>query len=191
MVCFVSLRALCGFKPDLPQRTQSSTKGNHKLHVMNDLGFESGRADTSAMATTAVLRLTAQHVSHAVITAAMKVHTELGPGLLESTYTACLQYELNDAGYGSTVQVGLPVVYRGVKLELGYRMDLLVENLVVVEIKSVEAISPVHQAQVISYLERSGKSIGLLMNFNVVHLKDGIRRFVNGNGWREGQTLTH
>jgi GxxExxY protein len=93
---------------------------------------------------------------------------------------------MNSGGQGSTppVQVGLPVVYCGVKLELGYRMDLLVEDLVIVEIKSVEAISPVHQAQILSYLKLSGKSIGLLINFNVVHLKDGIRRFVNGTGWK-------
>jgi GxxExxY protein len=136
------------------------------------------------MATVPFHRLTAQQVSHTVITAAMKVHTELGPGLLESTYTACLQYELCQAGAQSATQVGLPVVYRGVKLELGYRMDLLAEDLVVVEIKSVEAISPVHQAQILSYLKLSGKSIGLLINFNVVHLKDGIRRFVNGTGWK-------
>jgi len=85
--------------------------------------------------------LSAQQVSHAVITAAMKVHTELGAGLLESAYAVCLQYELQIAGYNSALQVGLPVVYREVKLELGYRMDLVVEDLVVVEIKSVEAIS--------------------------------------------------
>jgi GxxExxY protein len=135
------------------------------------------------MATASVQRLTAQQVSHAVITAAMKVHTELGAGLLESAYAACLQYELKSAGYDSAAQVGLPVVYRGVKLEIGYRMDLLVENLVVVEIKSVDALSPVHHAQVILYLKLSGKSIGLLINFNVVHLKNGIKRFVNGTGW--------
>jgi GxxExxY protein len=137
------------------------------------------------MATAAVRRLSAHQVSHAVITAAMKVHTELGPGLLESTYTACLQYELDLAGIQSSTQVGLPVVYRGVKLEIGYRMDLLVEYLVVVEIKSVDGISPVHHAQILSYLKLSGKSLGLLVNFNVVHLKDGIKRFVNGEGWRE------
>jgi GxxExxY protein len=114
----------------------------------------------------------------------MKVHTELGPGLLESTYTACLQYELAAAGIRSAAQVGLPVVYRGVKLELGYRIDLLAEDLVVVEIKSVEAVSPVHHAQLISYLKLSGKSIGLLINFNVVRLKDGIKRFVNGTDWK-------
>ena len=88
-------------------------------------------------------------------------------------------------GVRSANQVGLPVVYRGTKLELGYRIDLLVEDLVVVEIKSVDAISPVHQAQVISYLKLSGKSIGLLINFNVLQLKDGIKRFVNGTGWKE------
>src|SRR5439155_15526436 len=113
-----------------------------------------------------------------VITAAMRVHTELGPGLLESAYTACLQYELNNTGFRSAAQVGLPVIYRGVKLELGYRMDLLQEDLVVV-IKSADAISLVHQAQILSYLKLSGKSLGLLINFNLVHLKDGIRRFVN------------
>jgi len=114
----------------------------------------------------------------------MRVHTELGPGLLESTYTACLRYELGQAGLRSATQVGLPVVYHGVKLELGYRIDLLVEELIVVEIKSVDAVSPVHHAQLLSYLKLSGKSIGLLINFNVVHLKDGIRRFVNGTGWK-------
>jgi GxxExxY protein len=136
------------------------------------------------MSTAPILKHTTQEVSHAVITAAMKVHTELGPGLLESTYGACLQYELGEAGFRAFAQVGLPVVYHGVKLELGYRMDLVVENRVVVEIKSVDAISPVHQAQIISYLKLSGKSVGLLINFNVVHLKEGIRRFVNGSGWR-------
>jgi GxxExxY protein len=136
------------------------------------------------MATAPIRRLTAQQVSHAVITTAMKVHSELGPGLLESTYAACLQYELNDVGYRCSAQVGLPVVYRAVRLDLGYRMDLVVEDLVVVEIKSVDAISPVHQAQILSYLKLSGKSIGLLINFNVIHLKDGIKRFVNGTGWK-------
>ena len=136
------------------------------------------------MATAPGYRLTAQQVSHAVITAAMKVHTELGAGLLESTYTACLQYELNAGGCRCLAQVGLPVVYRGVRPDLGYRMDLVVEDLVVVEIKSVDCISPVHQAQILSYLKLSGKSIGLLINFNVVHLRDGIKRFVSRTGWK-------
>jgi len=150
----------------------------------------SGSSDISeGMATAAIHRMTAQEVSHAIISAAMRVHSELGPGLLESAYQACLQHELHVAGFRSANQVGLPVVYRGVKLELGYRMDLLVEDLVIVEIKSVDAIAPVHQAQVISYLKLSGKSIALLINFNVVHLKDGIKRFVNGKGWKESPNL--
>jgi GxxExxY protein len=136
------------------------------------------------MATAPIGRSSANEVSHTIITAAMKVHSELGPGLMESTYTACLQHQLYEAGVRSVAQVGLPVVYHGVRLELGYRMDLLVEELVVVEIKSVEAVSPVHQAQLLSYLKLSGKSLGLLINFNVVHLKDGIRRFVNGTDWK-------
>src|SRR3954453_9093926 len=141
------------------------------------------------MATVPIRVTRSQHVSHAVITAAMTVHTELGPGLLESTYTACLQHELKQSGFLSATQVGLPVVYRGVKLELGYRMDLVVEDLVVVEIKSVDGISPVHQAQILSYLKLSGKSVGLLINFNVVHLRDGIKRFVNGTSWMDRPEL--
>ena len=136
------------------------------------------------MATLPVQKFTAQQISHAVISAAMRVHSALGPGLLESTYQACLQQELKKTGLQSEQQVGLPVVYDGVRLDVGYRIDLLVEDLVVVELKSVDAIAPVHQAQVLSYLKLSGKSIGLLINFNVAHLKDGIKRFVNGTGWK-------
>jgi GxxExxY protein len=128
-------------------------------------------------------RITANAVSHAVVTAAMRVHTTLGPGLLESTYQVCLQHELLNDGIRSQAQVPLPVVYQAVKLDAGYRIDLLVENLVVVELKSVDAIAPIHQAQMLSYLKLSSKSIGLLINFNVVHLKDGIKRYVNGTGW--------
>jgi GxxExxY protein len=136
------------------------------------------------MSTLTVNRNTTQEISHAVITAAMRVHSELGPGLLESAYTACLQHELRKAGLRSDAQVGLPVVYDGVKLDIGYRIDLLVEDLVIVELKSVEAIAPVHQAQIISYLKLSGRSLGLLINCNVAHLKVGIKRFVNGTGWK-------
>jgi GxxExxY protein len=138
------------------------------------------------MATATVLKkkFTANEVSRAIITAAMRVHTELGPGLLESTYTVCLQHELREAGFKADIQVGLPVVYHGVKLELGYRIDLLVEDLVIVELKAVDAVNPVHQAQLLSYLKLSGKSLGLLINFTVAHLKDGIQRFVNGTGWK-------
>src|SRR5271155_5103428 len=144
----------------------------------------SRRTITGVMSTISITRNRVQELSHAVITAAMRVHSELGPGLLESTYTACLQHELRKAGFRSDAQVGLPVVYDGVKLDLGYRIDLLVENLVIVELKSVDAIAPVHQAQIISYLKLSGRAVGLLINFNVAHLKDGIKRFVNGTGWK-------
>jgi GxxExxY protein len=129
-------------------------------------------------------QVTANEVSHAVVTAAMRVHTQLGPGLLEGTYQACLQHELAKAGFKSEAQVGLPVYYDGIKLDLGYRIDLLVEDLIIVELKSIDAIAPVHHAQVLSYLKLSGKSIGLLINFNVVHLKDGIKRFVSGTNWK-------
>ena len=136
------------------------------------------------MASAAARSLTPQEVSHAIMTAAMRVHSALGPGLLESAYTACLPHELQKAGYRCETQVGLPVVYDGVKLEVGYRIDLLVKNTVIVELKSVDAVSPVHQAQILSYLKLSGRSLGLLINFNVVHLKNGIQRFVNGTGWK-------
>jgi GxxExxY protein len=122
-------------------------------------------------------------VSGAVVNAAMKVHSQLGPGLLESAYKACLAYELRKRGLHVAAEVGLPVVYEGEKLELGYRIDLLVEGLVVVEIKCIDGIHPVHEAQLLSYLRLSGKSIGLLINFHVVHLKDGIKRMVDGRDW--------
>jgi GxxExxY protein len=100
--------------------------------------------------------------------------------LLESAYVACLAYELNKRGLSTEEQKPVPLVYEQVKLECGYRMDLLVEQSVVVEVKSVEALAPIHEAQVISYLRPSGCKLALLINFNVTILKDGIRRFVNG-----------
>ena len=113
-----------------------------------------------------------------IIDAAMKVHSALGPGLLESAYEACLLFELHRGGLQASSQVELPVVYENVKIDAGYRIDLLVEDLVVAEVKSVEKILPVHQAQLLSYLKLSGKPVGLLINFNVVHLKDGLKRMI-------------
>jgi len=104
--------------------------------------------------------------------------------LLESTYQACLAQELRLRGLEVRTEVGLPVFYEGIKLDVGYRIDILVEDAVVVEVKSVEAIAPIHQAQILSYLKLSEKSLGLLINFNVVHLKDGIKRFVMGDSWK-------
>src|SRR5438132_3578201 len=109
---------------------------------------------------------------------AMRVHSALGPGLLESAYSACLKHELIKRGLKVTCEVPLPVVYDGVRLGAGYRLDLVVEDTVVVELKAIEALAPIHQAQIISYLKLSGKPIGLLINFNTFHLKDGIKRFM-------------
>lgn len=114
-----------------------------------------------------------------IIGAAIRVHRELGPGLLESAYEACLAYELAQAGLAVERQVALPLVYKEVKLDCGYRLDMLVEKSVIVEVKAVDGVLPIHEAQVISYLKLSGCRVGLLVNFNVKVLKDGIRRFVN------------
>jgi GxxExxY protein len=118
-------------------------------------------------------------LSKIILNAAFRVHSALGPGLLESSYEACLAYELRNEGLNVLTQVPLPLIYREVKLEVGYRLDILVEDLVIVEIKSVDALAPIHQAQVLSHLKLSGKRLGLLINFNVLHLKNGIKRVVN------------
>ena len=118
-------------------------------------------------------------ISGAVVDAAMKVHTALGPGLLESAYEGCLAHELRKRGHEVTIQLSLPVVYDGVSIDAGYRIDLLVDDAVIVELKAVDRIAPVHEAQLLTYLKLSGKKIGLLINFNVAHLKDGIKRMVN------------
>jgi len=129
--------------------------------------------------------LRVNQVSGAVVSSAMHVHSVLGPGLLESAYQGCLAHELRKRGFNVATQVGLPVVFDGEKIELGYRIDLVVENLVIVEVKSVEAVHPVHQAQLMSYLRLSGIGVGLLINFYVVHLRDGIKRMVVGNNWEK------
>lgn len=115
-------------------------------------------------------------ITEKVIGAAILVHKALGPGLLESAYEACLAFELVDRGLNVEQQKPLPVVYRDVRLECGYRLDLVVEDAVIVEIKSIEAILPIHKAQLLSYLKLSGCNIGLLINFNVSLLKEGIVR---------------
>jgi GxxExxY protein len=109
----------------------------------------------------------------------MKVHTALGPGMLESTYEVCLVHELKKRGLIVQTQLSLPVIYDGIKLDAGYRIDLLVENAVVVELKAVEKLLPIHEAQILSYLKLSKRTVGLLLNFNVVHFKNGIKRIVN------------
>lgn len=119
-------------------------------------------------------------ITENIIGAAIEVHRALGPGLLESAYEACLAFELSRRGLNVASQKPVPLVYQGVRLDCGYRIDLHVEGLVVVEIKSVDALAPIHEAQVLSYLKLSGSKVGLLINFNVTVLRDGIRRFING-----------
>jgi GxxExxY protein len=118
-------------------------------------------------------------ITRRIIGAAIEVHKTIGPGLLESAYQTCLAFELRQLGLNAEEQVPLPVIYKDVKLECGYRMDLFVGNVVVAEIKAVEALAPIHDAQLLSYLRLSGKRVGLLMNFHVRVWKDGLKRIVN------------
>ena len=119
-------------------------------------------------------------IGTAVLNCAMKVHTSLGPGLLESVYELCLTHELSRSGMRAARQTALPVTYDGIEIEGGFRADVIVEDLVIVEIKAVEKILPVHNSQLLTYLRLSGLKLGYLLNFNVPHLRDGIRRVVNG-----------
>lgn len=123
--------------------------------------------------------MTENEIGTIILDCAFKVHKELGPGLLESTYQTCLVYELNEKGMSLEVEKALPVVYRDVKLEAGYRIDILVENKVIIELKSVEALNDIHLAQILTYLKLSDKKLGYLINFNVKLLKQGIKRVVN------------
>ena len=118
-------------------------------------------------------------ISGHVVDSAMKVHSALGPGLLESAYEACLTYELCQRGLGVRTQHPLPLTYHGVRLDVCYRIDLLVDDAVVVELKAVAKLLPIHEAQLLSYLKLSGNKVGLLINFHELHLKDGIKRMVH------------
>jgi len=120
-------------------------------------------------------------VTRDIIGAAVEVHRVLGPGLLESAYEVCLAHELAERGLAVDRQRALPVLYKGVRLDCGYRIDVVVNDLVIVELKAVEELTSVHEAQILSYLKLSGLPAGLLINFNVKLLKQGIRRFVLGN----------
>jgi GxxExxY protein len=136
-----------------------------------DMGYQNF-VDTEALEERASDPLTSK-----IIGAAIEVHRALGPGLLESAYEACLIYELQLRGLKVECQKSMPVFYKDVMLDCGYRLDIVVEDKVIVEIKSISEITPIHEAQIISYLKMSDYKIGLLINFNVKMLKDGIRRF--------------
>jgi len=119
-----------------------------------------------------------EKIFKSILDCSYKLHSALGPGLLESAYTECLLYELERSGYYVEKQKQLPLIYKEVKLDAGYRIDLLVENTIVIEIKSVDALADIHLAQILTYLKLSGCKLGLLVNFNVAHLKEGIKRVV-------------
>ena len=119
-------------------------------------------------------------VAQQIVDAAFRVHTTLGPGLLESVYEAALAYELEKRGLSIARQQGIPVVYESVRIHAGFYADLVVEDLVIVEIKAVETVAPVHKKQLLTYLKLADKRLGLLINFNVVLIKHGITRIVNG-----------
>ena len=119
------------------------------------------------------------NISGEIVDSAIKIHKILGPGLLENAYEACMIHELESKGLDTESQVTLPIVYEDVKIDLGYRIDLLVNEKVIVELKSVEKVIPIYEAQILSYLKLSNIKLGLLINFNVTRMKDGIKRFAN------------
>lgn len=120
-----------------------------------------------------------EKLTETILRCAFKVHTKLGPGLLESTYQACLKYEILKTGMDVVAEVRVPLIYEEIKLECGYRIDLLVENQIIIELKAVEKLTDVHEAQILTYLKLSGYSVGLLLNFNTKSLKDGIKRYIH------------
>lgn len=124
--------------------------------------------------------VTENEVAKQIVDAAFRVHTTLGPGLLESVYEGVLAYELEQRGLRTVRQQPVPVVYHGTRIEMGFRADLIVEDLVIVEIKSVEVVAPVHKKQLLTHLRLADKRLGLLINFNVALIKDGITRIANG-----------
>ncbi len=124
--------------------------------------------------------MTENEIATLIVDAALQVHRELGPGLFESTYEVCLAHELRNKGLAIEIQKKLPVIYKDIKLDAGYRIDLLVEGLVVLELKSVQALNDLHMAQIITYLKLSNCRLGLLINFNVKLIKEGIKRVANG-----------
>lgn len=124
--------------------------------------------------------MTENELAKQIVDAAYRVHTSLGPGLLESAYEAVLALELENRGLRVTRQQVVPIVYQGTRIETGFRADLIVQDLVIVEIKSVEAVAPVHKKQLLTHLRLSSKRLGLLINFHVVLIKDGITRIANG-----------
>jgi GxxExxY protein len=147
------------------------------LDTSSPFGYSKDGKDTAENGESA--EMTLNDLTEEIIGAAIDVHRELGPGLLESTYEACMHFELTERGLCVERQKALPVIYRDVRIDCGYRIDLLVEHQVILELKAVTQLQPIHEAQLLSYLKLSGCHVGLLINFNVKLLKNGIRRLVN------------
>jgi GxxExxY protein len=124
--------------------------------------------------------MTENEISKIVFECGLKVHKNLGPGLLESAYEECLFYELLKTGISLEKQKGLPLIYEEVRLDIGYRTDLIIENKLIVEVKAVESLNDIHMAQVLTYLKLSGCKLGLLINFNTLLFKNGVKRIING-----------
>ena len=120
-----------------------------------------------------------EEIARKIVNSAIKVHTALGPGLLESTYQKCLAYEMEKDGFRIECEVVLPIVYDRIKIDAGYRIDMIVEGLVLIENKTVEKLMPIHEAQLLTYLKLKDCKIGFLLNWNVTRMKDGIKRMVN------------
>ena len=150
--------------------------------LISVLGSRKVRKDFSQRARRKKIRgknMNENEISHRIIGIAIELHKKLGPGLLESVYENALAYDLRENGLTVEQQIPMPFEYKSVKLDVGYRLDLLVENKVIVEIKAVENLAPVHYAQLLTYLKLADKKLGLLINFNTKYLKDGIHRIVN------------
>jgi GxxExxY protein len=124
-------------------------------------------------------RTAMKELTEKIIGASIEIHRALGPGLLESAYRECLCYELSQAGLFFKKEVPLPVVYKNVKLDCGYRLDIIIEDKLILELKAIEKLLPIHEAQLLTYLKITGLTLGLLINFNVPLLKDGVKRIAN------------
>ena len=127
--------------------------------------------------------MTENEISKVVFDAALKIHKALGPGLLENAYEECLYYELKKSGLLIEKQKELPLIYETVQLDVGYRVDLMIENKFIVEVKAIEELNDIHMAQILTYLKLSGCKLGMLINFNVDLIKNGVRRVINGTLW--------
>lgn len=158
----------------MEDRRTGTTEDTEDTEMRNGKGMPPDRRDREDLEPINAL-------TEKVIGAAIEVHQALGPGLLESSYEACLAYELVVQGCAVERQVPVPLVYKGVSLDCGYRIDLRVDGILVLELKSVERLEPIHSAQVLTYLRLSGHKVGLLINFNVPVLHSGVRRFLNGS----------